>query len=1243
MLLRKSLPDDFSLALCQTETEGFLIRSTQIYDLPRDLVVTWRKNGKKVKESDKIRTSTLDGYFILKISDYDETVEGKYNCIIQTRERTIESNIIKLKIDEFIDRSCLLNVLICCMLLQSEYKMRLHEDVSINESLTALSVLFKLKDHPSLQSLKDIASSETDIFHVQNDIISFKTKAEEEKQLEIYTSWDGFLDIFIKHSELENIKDYCRQELRREELAPVIERMGYDFVIHYPLPDPSQFAFISAKLKIPEEVLLMGKNDRENFVRDLKIGGTQVFHGQGMLVGWAGAGKTTLIKKLKGDRDLTTTQTKSLEIQQNLFKMDIEGGQLKVCLLHEKEGPALNMSIRSLKSQNDLKESQNNQKENDLAAIKIHEEPKQISQTTSTSSKVVDDKEESTQVISSSSSSNPQNACTSHTENELSSNVLPKNIRVQPQKMEEEDEKFSLTIQEKDLKIVTILDFGGQSVYYACHHVYLSPRAFYILVVDYSKDFYSKAKEVCEIADLIYSDWRYIDYIRYWMSSIHTFGSVNAPVIIVASHTEKIPKERQKEEMNSLCEKIMNDLPDPLRIHIKNDRIFAVSKLSNKNLKEINGTIVKILKDQLHWGKLIPTSWLRLEVNMRNIKKEVIRALDLWEEIKRNTSIGIDSQNDLLTALKFFHEMKIILFTTTKPASEFIILNVQWFIDAFQCIIDPESPARLDSKCCGKWKDFTKTGLLTKDLLESMWQRKQTYIDHETPLLHYMTRFGLLAEVGDKIWYVPCMNKQTFEEGEILQNCTMSSTLCFAFEFLPVVIFFQLVTHCINNCGWKVWKRQLECVYHTAVILEHKSSLSHVLHKIIIKYSDKNTSFFSGENLHYSIEIRVFVLENNKLDSSLVTEVRDGIQRFLQTVSSESTDRHMKFRVGIRCRNIIGKESSILPEEFFLDSRGKVECSGCKDRAHTVECDNLYTIWNSKEKEDHVFKAVGKYGEVKCEYRLLEKVTELEKIEIDVEEIHHITCKYSNSIWISDLDNRFLQINSTGKILSEIKCDAYTTGLTMNENNELLFTDPEERSVQKAKDNGSIRLLSRTGDWVPRCIHSSRFTENIFVGLTRKIENEKLVEEEAKILRYEKTGNRILQEIQWNAEHKPLYRFPHHIAENSEGKIFASDYHLRMLIAVDKYANLEFNFKTDDFWPHGVIVDYVGNVLVCNASYKSSGVLVLDQMGNILAKILTRNDNVRNVRNICVDDANKLYLIQKNANMIRVFKYLERI
>ncbi|XP_061192622.1 uncharacterized protein LOC133200822 [Saccostrea echinata] len=699
----------------------------------------------------------------------------------------------------------------------------------------------------------------------------------------------------------------------------------------------------------------MGKNDRETFVRDIQTGGVQVFHGQGTVVGWARAGKTTLIKKLKGERDLTTVQTKSLEIHPNVFKVDVEGDNLEVCPTEEMKGPALNISIRHLKSENDLKRNQ---------IKKVRENPKtnrikDLENSTTVTKSILErntiDTEKSTPLqIPKSVQSSSTNSDAQHVpknENEVHAEETAKDIPNKNFNLDMTNINIPFTVQDKDLKNVTILDFGGQSAYYACHHIYFGSRAFHLLVVDASKDIDSKAEEACETPGLVYSDWTYLDYIRYWISSIHTFGSVDAPVIIVASHTEHIPKGCEKEKMKLLYEKIIKDLPWVLRKHIDVERVFAVAKSSRKNLNKIKQTIVEILKEQDHWGKLVPTSWLRLEAILRKLreKSNAMKISVLWEIVKNETSIGIDDRKDMLTALKFFHEIRIILFASNNSAEEFVILNIQWFIDAFQCLIDLESPLRYDNVWCDTWNEFNTSGLVGGDLLESIWNKDQSFLTHKESLLYYMKHFGMLAEIGETKWYVPFMNKQKFEETEVIQMYEVSSTLCFVFEFLPVTIFFQLVSHCINILGWKIWQKGgNECVFHTAIILEHKTNLSH---KIILKCVDKSTFKILDRALQYSIEIKAFVLEDNEISSSVTNDIRTCIQDFLQNFNPENADEGLKYYVGLRCRKEIGMESAIIPEERFLSSSGKLECSTCKDHAHAIDCDNIYSFWITSDME----------------------------------------------------------------------------------------------------------------------------------------------------------------------------------------------------------------------------------------------------------------------------------------------------
>ena len=74
-------------------------------------------------------------------------------------------------------------------------------------------------------------------------------------------------------------------------------------------------------VKIPQEILYWSLENREKFVISMKVGNSSVFNGRAMVIGCARAGKTTLVKKIRGDKDLETTSTSGIEIHSHAFKL----------------------------------------------------------------------------------------------------------------------------------------------------------------------------------------------------------------------------------------------------------------------------------------------------------------------------------------------------------------------------------------------------------------------------------------------------------------------------------------------------------------------------------------------------------------------------------------------------------------------------------------------------------------------------------------------------------------------------------------------------------------------------------------------------------------------------------------------------------------------------------------------------------------------------------------------------------
>ena len=88
-------------------------------------------------------------------------------------------------------------------------------------------------------------------------------------------------------------------------------------------------------VKIPQEILYWSLGDREKFVRSMKAGNISVFNGRAMVIGCAHAGKTTLVKKIKGDKNRETESTSGIEIHVHAFKLNADESNMIGKYVHD--------------------------------------------------------------------------------------------------------------------------------------------------------------------------------------------------------------------------------------------------------------------------------------------------------------------------------------------------------------------------------------------------------------------------------------------------------------------------------------------------------------------------------------------------------------------------------------------------------------------------------------------------------------------------------------------------------------------------------------------------------------------------------------------------------------------------------------------------------------------------------------------------------------------------------------------
>lgn len=382
--------------------------------------------------------------------------------------------------------------------------------------------------------------------------------------------------------------------------------------------------------------------------------------------------------------------------------------------------------------------------------------------------------------------------------------------------------------------------------------------------------------------------------------------------------------------------KLFDDYPHvDLRRHLNKDRIYKIGfpepgSVELKDLKDIKKCIADIVKAPGYLEENIRPVWALYEHILKKIKetRRIISRKTLSDCSDQLSTPGLRLGNDEISKmLAFLHRVGILLYFEADGLREKIILDIQWLLDAFKCIINYRVKADVNDM---KRTHFYRTGELDDAELNRIWKiEKKEYLKHKTTILAYMQQLGLLTtfqtlrSVPSIVHYIPCMNSKKFDKtGE---NNLKSSILCFKFDEtkqLPTNVFYGIVSKCLEN--WSILTEKTKdniCLYHNAACFSFKN---HVVVLCICKFQ---------------ILVQVWALPKI-YDAKLLKEIKQSVGKLIQEYKMVS------YEVGYKCqREVLNAEEdlSFIPENIFPVLN--FLCETCDvEKKHTVGND---TCWVS--------------------------------------------------------------------------------------------------------------------------------------------------------------------------------------------------------------------------------------------------------------------------------------------------------
>ncbi len=419
--------------------------------------------------------------------------------------------------------------------------------------------------------------------------------------------------------------------------------------------------------------------------------------------------------------------------------------------------------------------------------------------------------------------------------------------------------------------ILRLWDFGGQTEFYATHHMFLDADAINIIVMDISKVLVSEVDpEKDDLTTGIPNTPE--EFLCYWLRSVEAKveeGKIQPTVLIILTHKDLIPSKLCDDYIAIFKKDIHNIIRKNHLASISPDKIFVVDNKadSDGSFNDLRYHLKESLEQQPTWGEDRPIRWLKLEADMKEITdkktQKPVKHLTLEEVRELSRESGMERE-ELEACLSYLNSKGDIVWFPDEGVRDVITLDPQWLVDVFKVLI---TPAKFANKRSFRHDiaSLLDSGIMSFSCLEKLWVGNDVRF-----LAEMLQKFGLILPFGEgegknKKFCVPCMLPQKSvhsTDQTVLQEMKQSyrSEHRSSHDALfPLGTFARLVTACS-----KVWPiREDECLSYTSAIFTISTELLLALTQT------------HGSSITVSIWCDLAALEQNPLN--MVMSTREAI------------------------------------------------------------------------------------------------------------------------------------------------------------------------------------------------------------------------------------------------------------------------------------------------------------------------------------------------------------------------------
>ncbi|XP_072043319.1 uncharacterized protein [Amphiura filiformis] len=212
-------------------------------------------------------------------------------------------------------------------------------------------------------------------------------------------------------------------------------------------------------------------------------------------------------------------------------------------------------------------------------------------------------------------------------------------------------------------------------------------------------------------------------------------------------------------------------------------------------------------------GEEIPLRWLAFEGAVKEAVEKDIRYTIVDKVRTFEGAKDISDSDGLRTMLQYYHDVGVILYfpNAGAPLCELVILDMQWLIDVFKCVITILEKEKRRAQDKPAWERLENEGILEDSLITFMWREFLKSEDEEEnqqqkmALIELMKKYYLIVpknctDPKNTCYYVPARLPIKALKKCDLTEAPVGHTVFFIdfFDFLTDGIFYQLLACAVS-------------------------------------------------------------------------------------------------------------------------------------------------------------------------------------------------------------------------------------------------------------------------------------------------------------------------------------------------------------------------------------------------------------------------------------------------------------